>query len=375
MTHYPSEIHKLLKIGGDEEPDFHGAPHGLPEADDNSHREVKKSEPAYDAVSVSHSGAAEAAMPQLQRVNFKGLLVYPVIFLVAFVFFYLVLNFSSIFSQIGGWFAKPQAEEILGENLEEYQKWINNYFYAVGDLKLLEPNNDLDHDGLSNHDEFIMRINPIVADSDNDGFSDGIEVINRTNVWGDGQMNKNQRTLADKLDSIMINNRISFSVSQNRASIAGANTQNYDLDIAGRLSIPKLKIQVPLIWTKDPAHFDEDLTKGVVHYPGTALPGENGVIYVSGHSSDYFWKRDPMANIFSKLNHLSNGDDVFIDIYGEDGKVYNYRYQVTGSKVYAPDDQEQFFDNSGLSKLNLSTCWPIGTSKDRLVVTAVSVGL
>jgi sortase A len=173
----------------------------------------------------------------------------------------------------------------------------------------------------------------------------------------------------------MINNRISFNASSLKTpQVAGANTVNFDLEKPGRLSIPKLNLQVSLIWSKDPSNFDADLTKGVVHYPGTALPGENGIIYVSGHSSDYLWKRDPMHDVFARLNYLSVGDDIFIDVYGKDGKVYNFRYQVTGNHNYKPDDQAQFIDNSG-SKLNLSTCWPIGTSKDRLVVSAVPVGL
>jgi tRNA U38,U39,U40 pseudouridine synthase TruA len=109
-------------------------------------------------------------------------------------------NFSAISSQVRGWFEKPQDQQILGADTAEYYKWIGNYFYAVGDRKLLEPTNDIDKDGLTNQDEFIMKTNPILPDSDGDGFSDGIEVINSTNVWGAGAMPKGQRALAEKLD-------------------------------------------------------------------------------------------------------------------------------------------------------------------------------
>jgi len=127
---------------------------------------------------------------------------------------------------------------------------------------------------------------------------------------------------------------------------------------------------VPIIWSKDPVDFDHDLTEGVVHYPGTALPGEQGTVYISGHSSDYVWKRHPYRQVFARINTLEPGDDIFIDVYGADGKLYNYRYTVAYENVYSPDDQTQFIDNSA-AKLNLSTCWPIGTQKDRYVVTAV----
>ncbi len=376
MTDYDLEIHRLLGLSeashdNHEELDLHAhdmhTPSALPISEDSIEHD-------------GHGSAAAAVMPGIENIehtqfNWKSLVVYPVIFLAAFAFFYLILNFSSIWSQLGGMFTKPQSEQILGEETAQYYKWISNYFYAVDDPKLLEPTNDIDKDGLTNHDEFTMRTNPILADSDNDGFSDGIEVINSQNPWGSGSFTSAQKKLAENLDVIMVNNRLSFNVSQTSGVVAGTSVAtNYDLEKPGRLSIPKLKMQVPLIWSKDPSNFETDLTQGVIHYPGTALPGENGIIYVSGHSSDYIWKRDPMHDVFAKLNYLAPGDDIFIDVYGKDGKVYNFRYQVSGSHTYKPDDQTQFIDSSS-SKLNLSTCWPIGTQKDRLVVTAVPVGL
>jgi LPXTG-site transpeptidase (sortase) family protein len=357
MHEYPTEIHRLLKIGGPTED--HAVSHAI-----------------HPVIHPTQQNSAVLERAGLDADKLKNLLAYLVIFIVAFLFFYVVLNFSSLIAQVEGWFSKPQSAQILGNQEIAYNRWINNYFYAIGDRKLLEPTADFDKDGLSNLDEFIIKTNPIVTDSDNDGFSDGIEIINNQNPWGNGPETLEQRKLAQDLNLIMINNRVSYNVSQNKNSglIAGANTKNFNLDTQGRISIPKLNLQVPLIWSKDPSNFDADLTKGVIHYPGTALPGENGIVYISGHSSDYLWKRNPMHNVFAKLNFLSAGDDIFIDVYGKDGKVYNFRYKVQGSKTYSADDQKQFIDNTG-SKLNLSTCWPIGTQKDRLVVTAVPVAL
>jgi LPXTG-site transpeptidase (sortase) family protein len=376
MHEYASEIHKLLKLTDP----AHEDPSELDLHVDDAHEPVGLPVEEMQIEHDSH-GTAVAVMPGIESLepnqfNWKSLLVYPAIFFAAFAFFYIILNFSSVWSQVEGVFTKPQSQEILGVETAEYYKWISNYFYAVGDPKLLEPTNDIDKDGLTNHDEFTMRTNPLLADSDNDGFSDGIEVINTQNPWGSGSFTAAQLKLAENLDVIMVNNRLSYNVSQNpTGTVAGTSlSTNYDLEKPGRLSIPKLKLQVPLIWSKDPSDFEADLTRGVIHYPGTALPGENGIIYVSGHSSDYIWKRDPMHDVFAKLNYLAPGDDIFIDVYGKDGKVYNYRYQVSDTHTYKPDDQAQFIDNSG-SKLNLSTCWPIGTLRDRLVVSAVPVGL
>lgn len=375
---YASEIHRLLKLGDNLIVGNAGkitqAPINLPMIE---HKEAKEAsisgEPAVTKPETQSTlGAVFARLSKTYQSSF---FVYPAVFLAAFLFFYTVLNFQSLTSQVTGWFAQAEDEQILGEDLTEYYSWMGGYFFSVGDKESLEPANDIDRDGLSNIDEFAMRTNPTIADSDSDGFSDGIELINSTNPWGSGVFTERQKKLAETVDLIKISNRISFnnaSIGQHQAEAAvlGAAKINYDFNREGRLSIPKLNLQVPIVWSKDPKDFDKDLTRGVVHYPGTALPGEQGTVYVSGHSSDYPWKKHPYKQVFARLNALEAGDDIFVDIYGLDGKLYNYRYRVASENVYRPDDQSQFVDNS-TAKLNLSTCWPIGTAKDRYVVTAI----
>lgn len=373
-TEYISEIHQLLKLGEPVEVRINGAPEGLPIQDADSHGHIVDQGKPAEAVELEKKFINSLEAIGRKSASWQGLLVYPMIFIAAFAFFYVVLNFSSFVAQIQGFFIKPQAQVALGDNTTAYYKWIESYYYAVNDPKLLDPNNDIDKDGLSNYDEFVMGTNPIINDSDSDGFSDGVEVINNHNSWGSGLMTLTQKTLAGGLDLNLINNRISYNAAVNRGIVSGTSKFNYDLNKPGVLSIPRLNLQVPLVWSKDPSTFEADLSTGVIHYPGTAMPGERGTIYVSGHSSDYIWKNNPMQAIFARLNYLQPGDDVFIAVYGLDGKTYNYRYQVTGQKIYAPADQGQFIDDSA-NKLNLSTCWPIGTSTNRIVVSAVQVGL
>lgn len=355
------EIHKLLKIGEQQTPHF-------------EHAVNEESEVQAEAIALENNFTKSLDAVGQHASKYKGLLIYPLIFILAFGFFYVALNFSAVLSQVEGYFTQAQVEEVLGSELTSYYQWINPYFYAVNDAKLLDPNNDIDKDGLSNYDEFTVHTNPTIADSDDDGYSDGTEIINNYNPWGIGKITKEQKSFVEKLDTNLINNRISYYAKPQEGSVSGEQKINFDLNKPGTLSIPRLNLQVPLIFSKDPSNFEADLTKGVIHYPGTALPGEKGTIYVSGHSSDYVWKKDPYQTVFAKINYLKPGDDVFVDVYGVDGKVYNFRYQVTGSNIYKPDDQTQFIDNS-TNKLNLSTCWPIGTATNRIVVSAVQVGL
>lgn len=378
-----TEIHKLLKIGdfADAADDHHHdghAPAHLPVADHTApaHAEALDNHthaPEPDAIHAEYKSKIK------REFKAKHLLIYPLVFVLAFGFFYVILNISSLWSQFQGFFTKPQEEVVLGENMTEYYNWIGGYYFSVGDRNLLEPNHDIDKDGLSNIDEFKMRTNPVLADSDSDGYSDGLEVLNAYNPWGQGSMTEVQRKLASELDTAVVNNRISYNSApaphqQNLGTVSGTQTISYNQQTSGKLSIPRLNMQVPIIWSQDPANFDKDLESGVIHYPGTAMPGELGTVYISGHSSDYIWKRAKFGQVFARINHLQPGDDIFVELYGLDGKTYNYRYQVVGQKTYAPDDQTQFIDNSGY-KLNLSTCWPIGTTKERLVVSAVQVPL
>lgn len=401
-TFFQSEIHKLLKLGPDlskaYEPEtpvapiMPGVPLDLPIADlpvmvtpaadnivpdftaPNNTDEIFTEK--FQIAPFELTGKKPLAQPTVKvtttpiHKSWTSYLVYPVVFVVAFSLFYGVLNFGALSAQVEGWFAKSEDEVILKEDLAEYYAWINGYFFAVGDKEKLEPNKDIDADGLTNLDEFKIKTNPTIADSDNDGTNDGVEVINGTNPWGAGKNTKKQVETLEKADLIQVNNRISFNAAANSGTLQPVkDTDNFDLAQSGRLSIPRLNIQVPLIWTQDPAQFDNDLTRGVVHYPGTALPGEKGIVYISGHSSDYFWKKHAYRQVFAKINALEPGDDIFVDVYGKDGKIYNYRYTVVSENIYAPDDQRQFIDHSG-TKLSLSTCWPIGTQKDRYVVTA-----
>ncbi|MBI4363399.1 MAG: sortase [Candidatus Doudnabacteria bacterium] len=342
---YPSEIEDLLRLSGQAA----SIPLDLPVAE----------------------AAAVAEIDLAKKYINSGILVYPAIFLAAFVFFYALLNFSSLTAQVSGWFSKPQDEQILGDDLSAYYNWIGGYYFSVGDFTLLEPNNDIDYDGLTNMDEFTIKTNPTLADSDSDSFSDGIEIINGYNPWGAGRMTEVQSKLASSLDLIKVNNRISYNaLAVNGSSqVLGVQTVSFDGTKSGVLSIPKLSLRVPIIWSKNPSDFDGDLTRGVIHYPGTAMPGEQGTVYISGHSSDYLWKNHPFRQVFAKINALNAGDDIFVDVFDLSGNVHNFRYKVVSENIYKPDDQAQFIDNSR-ARLNLSTCWPIGTQKDRYVVSA-----
>ncbi len=147
------------------------------------------------------------------------------------------------------------------------------------------------------------------------------------------------------------------------------NPYNLDADtsLAGRLEIADLGISAPIIWTKNAKNFNNDLKAGVVHYPGTALPGQLGTAYISGHSSNYVWAKGNYNQIFSKLGDLPDNTPFKIILPQKGRRDAILHYVVTGRKEFSPKDQAQF-ENGPKSIVALSTCWPVGTTQKRLVV-------
>jgi sortase A len=138
-------------------------------------------------------------------------------------------------------------------------------------------------------------------------------------------------------------------------------------NVPGRVDIPSLKVSVPIVWTKDPKNFERDLKSGVVHYPGTPLPGDIGTSYISGHSSGYFYDKSAYKQAFAKLGNLKDGEKFTITVTLKNGKKATLHYKVGGRATYAADDQRQFVQTAD-QVVALSTCWPINTTAERLVV-------
>ena len=127
------------------------------------------------------------------------------------------------------------------------------------------------------------------------------------------------------------------------------------------LSIPKLKINNATVTVAG-----DDLGVSLVHYGGTALPGEYGNTVVFGHSTlPQFYNPKSYKTIFSTLPTLKEGDEIDIAYDG-----ISYVYKVFEMFVSEPSDLsalEQRFDDSYLT---LITCVPPGTYWQRLHVRA-----
>lgn len=135
------------------------------------------------------------------------------------------------------------------------------------------------------------------------------------------------------------------------------------------LIINDLGISAPVLWETD---FDEKiiekkLQEGVVHFKGTARPGEQGTVVITGHSSNYPWKPGSYNNIFTPILKAINGQKISLLYHGS-----YYEYQVTKSFEVKPT-QLDVLSAGSRSGIRLITCTPLGTSLRRLVVEAEQI--
>jgi sortase A len=109
------------------------------------------------------------------------------------------------------------------------------------------------------------------------------------------------------------------------------------------------------------------LMQGVAHAAGTVFPGMNGNVYLFAHSTDNFWDIGRYNAVFYLLKDLKKGDDVVIFYQNK-----RYNYIVTGSKIVGPSDVSDLVNSQNKNKqqLILQTCWPPGTTLQRLLVFA-----
>lgn len=161
------------------------------------------------------------------------------------------------------------------------------------------------------------------------------------------------------------NNSASLQVSDvNSDSIK--NQDKLNTTVSYNLFISKISVSAPISISVDGNNKDEynkALENGVAHLKGSAMPGKNGNVFIFGHSSFGADKAGNYKEIFAKLNDLNLGEIIEVQ-----SPELNYKYKITDKKIVAADDVTVAKQNTAIKQLTLMTCWPIGSTKERLVV-------
>lgn len=125
-----------------------------------------------------------------------------------------------------------------------------------------------------------------------------------------------------------------------------------------QLSVPRLKLDQSTVYVDN-----NDLTKGLSQLPGSAMPGEKGNVFISGHSA-----LSALLGIrnapFARLMDLKKGDEIFVAAANT-----RFTYKVIEIKVVDPADLSVILPPDLQGRyISLMTCVPPGLNLKRLVV-------
>ncbi len=135
----------------------------------------------------------------------------------------------------------------------------------------------------------------------------------------------------------------------------------------GGISIPAIYVDEPVIYNIDPNNkeiYSLALKSGIAHAAGTGLPGSGGLGYYFAHSSTVPFVRQYNA-VFYLLGKLRPGDTVLLWRNGE-----RFPYTVSTTQITSPSDVSFLHRTYTKETVVLQTCWPPGTSLQRLLVFA-----
>lgn len=126
-------------------------------------------------------------------------------------------------------------------------------------------------------------------------------------------------------------------------------------DAVARVTIPAIALDMVVVQGTDASA----LAKGPGHYPASPMPCTEGNVAIAGH-------RTTFLHPFHDLNRLVPGDVIELRT-----RSLSCAYSVTTAPfAVSPRDSAVVADTPGRFGLTLTTCHPIGSSAERLIVQA-----
>lgn len=144
------------------------------------------------------------------------------------------------------------------------------------------------------------------------------------------------------------------------------------------LSIPSLGIRAPVLspsrnfwdgrlWDLLEEQMQVGLRFGLVEYPHSTAPGSEGALIIAGHSSppDAAAAASAYGTVFARLPEIQPKDTITVHASGG-----SFLYRVKSTRIVSPAETAILAQESGIHLLKLITCYPVGTTRDRLLVVA-----
>ena len=145
-----------------------------------------------------------------------------------------------------------------------------------------------------------------------------------------------------------------------RVKADGISEKYYKTHLLGRISLPKINIDMPLFDTTN----NDLLEIGATALNGTSFPlgGESTHSVISAH------RGLPNRALFTDLPKLKKGDTFILNVLGK-----TLAYQVNKIQVVTPDQTNVLKIEPGKDSVTLITCTPYMINSHRLLVTGVRV--
>lgn len=158
---------------------------------------------------------------------------------------------------------------------------------------------------------------------------------------------------------------------------AADEVEQWGLVRAWTIAIPRLGIRAPILlptmdnwsaraWDMLEEQMQIGLHHGTVAYPHSVNPGAKGNLIIAGHSSppDEASAQSAYGSVFAALPDIQIGETI---------KVSSSQYVVEDKFVVSPQETSILEQQDDESLLKLITCYPVGTTRERMIVVARKV--
>ena len=294
--------------------------------------------------------------PEQKRALLKSLLrgsgILVASFVVVFAALYTIFTWPLVWVRgeyfVNSMISRPEATEVQAET-------------PILPYEITDKTLDSDGDGYTDAEELAAGYDPyskqpVKLDSDGDGIKDDVE---RTFYGTDPY----------KVDTDSDGYEDLAEIVNGHSPLRPANYGDWiEARTNATIRIPAVDITAPVVWSKSPDDIEDDLSEGVIHYPGTANPGEPNNVVITGHSSFWSFQDAEYGTIFALIDQLKEGDKVFIDYAGT-----TYVYEAYLTEVTDPYELK-YFTATPDPRLTLMTCYPPGSTAKRYYVLAKLIG-
>ncbi len=153
---------------------------------------------------------------------------------------------------------------------------------------------------------------------------------------------------------------------------------SWELSPRYTIDIPSLRILAPILlpsrrywdakeWDLLEEQMQVGLHNGAVAYPHSVRPGQNGALIIAGHSSppDEQAKQSAFGSLFALVPTIKMGERIVVKTGDQE-----VEYEVIATTIVPASDTSILKQDEDESILKLITCYPVGTTRERFVVTA-----